>query len=205
MCWAITTSCRQSPTLQHLSVLRPKHAKCLPASASEQRGASEKAEGTRGDKPSHEADSLRARSAGRHIRRSVEVAGNGVWATARPSDITMRSTQHTVASFRLCGKRQRSPTCVHFIPALPVTMSFLTCSASCCEPTLFNRLLSGPVLCQRVPLHYKLVHGGPMWAQLGDEGSHSCTDWEQTVTLVLAPDRGAYCALFQQLKAFYSK
>lgn len=59
---------------------------------------------------------------------------------------------------------------------------------------------SGPV--PEDPLHYKLVYGGPVQAQLGDEGSHSYTHWEQTVTLVLLPDRGAYCAFFQQWKHF---
>lgn len=61
-------------------------------------------------------------------------------------------------------------------------------------------LWSGPV--PEDPLHYKLVHVGPVQAQLGDEGPHSCTYWEQTVTLVLLSNRGTYCALLQQLKHF---
>lgn len=83
--------------------------------------------------------------------------------------------------------------CFHVCPCSNNVLSFSpTITVMVWSP--FNRLFSVPVQCERSLLHSKLVHGGPAWAQLGDEGFHSYQDWEQTVAPLPLSDTGAYCA-----------
>lgn len=121
-------------------------------------------------------------------RGKQHIAGTQRWLediSAPRNDIMLRS-----------AKLQRcywSPVARHIIRQHISTLSFSRSKRN--NATLFNRLLCDLLQCQRTICTPSWGHGGPVQVQLGDEGSYSYADWGQTVTLLLSPHRGAYCAL----------
>lgn len=178
-----------SCALQHLLVLKPLCANCL--LVSENMGP---VSGCmhEGDKPCHGAENVWARS-----KQAAKTWRWLEWSLSHtePKWHNDEININTVASLKRCGKRQQSPSCFSVVCALTACNNvLLTYTKSCWEHTLFNRLLSAQVRCQRILCTTSWYTVAQSQAQLGDEGSHSYQDWEQTVTLVLLPDRGAYCA-----------
>lgn len=113
----------------------------------------------------------------------------------RPSDIELNNEinqkKNQLLPLSPWGRRQQSATCFHFVLALIVTMFFLRNTDSFCVHTLFNRLLSGQVRCQRT----LCTTSWYMEAQC--ERSLEQRAPIHVHALVLLPDRGAYCALVQ--------
>lgn len=154
-----------------------------------------------GDKPSHEADFLWARSSKQHIARP--------WRWLKMKSTEPRKwhndeiSKTTVASLKLCVKWQQSPTCFHLVCIRTATMLFLNIWGHGVK-ILYSAGWSLDRSSAR----------GPFALQAGTWRPSASTAWrwglpfiyrEQTVTPLLSPDRGWHCALFQQRKHLLKK
>lgn len=137
-----------STALQHLSALRPQHANVLPLRVSNKHAACTQPACMRGISPVMSLSCWEPVVAGSTFQergggwKSTLIHANSKWHNDEIN-------KNTVVSLRTLEQETTITNMFLLCPRSHCNNVLLTRTGSCCEPTLFNRLFSGQVQCQR--------------------------------------------------------